>query len=390
MEDNSKQLYFDFDEYIRQGEPEAADSAKQWSAAIGLQAVDGLKPSQYLIETARRNIEGEITIDEVQELLRSYYANEANREKIEENNEEADKAAANIKRILSTRTLSFTANGYIATHRRIFDGVLKHAGELRKYDITKKEWVLRGDTVRYLNWEDLYRALEHDIQQERDFSYKGLTEEEKVKHICQFTAKLWQIHAFCEGNTRTTAVFLIQYLRSIGYDVDNDLFANHSWYFRNALVRANYRNSKLDIDYDIQFLERFFLNLLLGEKYELKNRYLIINAPDKWNSTQESTQENSQAKLGRTNDEDKKLGRNVEEVIEKLGRKAEKLGRKLGKNQIAIIHLICKDPQINTMQMARQIGISTTAIDNNIRQMRDVFIRHVGPNKGGHWEIIEN
>ncbi|MCF0219781.1 MAG: Fic family protein [Muribaculaceae bacterium] len=276
MEDKGKQLYLNFDEYVRQGEPEAAESAKQWSAAIGLQDVDGLKPSPYLIATAKRNIEGEITIDQVQELLQSYYATEANRAETGEGAEEADKAAANIKRILSTRTLSFSAIGFAAMHRRIFEGVMKHAGELRKYDITKKEWVLRGDTVRYLNWEDLQRALEYEIQQEKDFSYKGLMDVEKVKHLCRFASGLWQIHPFCEGNTRTTAVFLIQYLRSIGYDVDNDMFARHSWYFRNALVRANYKNLKLDIDYDYSYLERFFYNLLLGEQNELKNRHLLI------------------------------------------------------------------------------------------------------------------
>ena len=377
MAGKTKQLYFDFEEYIRQGEPEAADNAKQWQTAIGLQAVDGLKPSQYLIETAQRNIEGEITIDEVQELLRSYYASETNRNRIENDDEEADKAAANIKRILSTNTLAFNTNGYIATHRRIFEGVFKHAGELRKYDITKKEWVLKGDTVNYLNWEDLRRALDYDIQQERDFSYKGLTDEEKVRHLCRFTAGLWQIHAFREGNTRTTAVFLIQYLRSIGYKVNNDMFAYHSWYFRNALVRANYKNSDLGIDYDYQYLERFFFNLLLGDDNELKNRYLIINAPDNWNSTQENdgcTQE--------------RLGKNIDDILEKLGKRADQLGKKLGKNKVEIIKLIHQNPTISSVEMAKQIGISSTAIDNNIKQMRDVFIRRIGPKNGGHWEII--
>lgn len=373
MADRTKQLYFDFDEYIRQGEPVAADNAKQWQTAIGLQAVDGLKPSQYLVDTARRNIEGEITIDEVQELLRTYYASEANRH-VAEKDEEADKAAANIKRILSTKTLAFNTNGYIATHRRIFEGVFKHAGELRKYDITKKEWVLKGDTVNYLNWEDLRRAIDYDIQQERDFSYKGLTNVEKVKHLCRFTAGLWQIHAFCEGNTRTTAVFLIQYLRSIGYTVNNDMFARYSWYFRNALVRANYKNSELGIDYDYQYLERFFFNLLLGEDNELKNRYLVINAPDSWNCPQDNPQE--------------KLGKNMDDVLEKLGKKAKKLGKKLGKNKVEIIKLIHQDPAISSVEMAKQIGISPTAIDNNIRQMRDVFIRRIGPKNGGRWEII--
>ena len=278
----AKQLYIDFDEYIRQGEPEAAISAEQWKTAIGLQAVDGMTPSQYLIDVARRNIEGDLTMDEVQDLLHSYYASAANRDKIEENDEEADKASANIKRILSTNTLAFNTNGYIATHRRIFEGVFKHAGQLRKYDISKKEWVLNGETVNYLNWEDLRRALDYDIQQEKDFSYKGLSDDEKIKHLCRFTSGLWQIHPFCEGNTRTTAVFLIQYMRSIGYKVTNDMFAEHSWYFRNALVRANYKNSALGIDYDQVFLERFLRNMLLGEQWVLKNRYLVINPPQEF------------------------------------------------------------------------------------------------------------
>lgn len=370
----TKQPYFNFDEYIRQGEPDAAASAEQWQTAMGLQAVDGLKPSQYLIDTARRNIEGEITIDEVQDLLRSYYASEANRSVTGEDAEEADKAAANIKRILSTQTLAFNTNGFLSTHRRIFDGVMKHAGELRKYDITKKEWVLRGDTVNYLNWEDLRRAIDYDIQQEKAFSYKGLSNIEKVRHLCYFTADLWQIHAFPEGNTRTTAVFLIQYLRSIGYKVNNDMFAKHSWYFRNALVRANYKNSALGIDYDYQYLERFFRNLLLGENNELKTHHLVINAPDNWNETQKTATVACDGSF--------------EVVLGKLGEKAKKLGKKLGKNKIGILQLIYDNPNISTTQMSEKIGISTTAIDNNIRQMRDVFIKHIGPHKGGRWEII--
>lgn len=194
--------------------------------------------------------------------------------------EEADKVAANIKKILSSKTLAFNTNGFIATHRRIFEKVFKHAGKIRQFDITKKEWVLRGATVNYLNWEDIRNALDYDIQQERDFSYKHLSDDEKIKHICRFVSGLWQIHPFQEGNTRTTAVFIIQYLRSIGYDVTNNLFEEHSWYFRNALVRANYKNSQLGVDYDFSFLEKFFQNLLQNKNHELKNRYLIIDAPE--------------------------------------------------------------------------------------------------------------
>ncbi|MBO7618088.1 MAG: Fic family protein [Bacteroidales bacterium] len=277
-----EQHYIDFDEYIRQGEPAQREAAYAWSTAIGLQAVDGLTTSEYLNDLARRNIEGELTMDQVDKLLDSYYESKAVREAHDDDKNEADKASRNIKKILSVKTIDFTANGFVSLHRRIFDGVFKHAGQLRDYDITKKEWVLEGDTVNYLNWEDLRRALDYDIKQEREFSYKGLSQDDLVTHIAGFVSGLWQIHAFGEGNTRTTAVFTIQYLRSIGFDVENDLFAKHSWYFRNALVRANYKNAVKGIDYSPVYLERFFRNLLLGEQWDLRNRYLHIYPTEEW------------------------------------------------------------------------------------------------------------
>ena len=277
-----KQGYIDFDAYIRQGEPAQREAAYAWSTAIGLQAVDGLTTSEYLNDLARRNIEGELTMDQVDTLLDSYYESKTAREAHDDDKNEADKASRNIKKILSVKTVDFTANGFISLHRRIFEGVFKHAGQLRDYDITKKEWVLEGDTVNYLNWEDLRRALDYDIKQEREFSYKGLSQDDLVTHMTSFVSGLWQIHAFGEGNTRTTAVFTIQYLRSIGFDVENDLFAKHSWYFRNALVRANYKNAVKGIDYSPIYLERFFRNLLLGEQWDLRNRYLHIHPTEEW------------------------------------------------------------------------------------------------------------
>ena len=272
----------DFDEYIRQGEPDKKEKAYIWQTAIGLQAVDGLSTSEYLKEVAKRNIEGEITVDEVGKLVKNYYQSKTQREPDDDGKEEADRAAANIGKILSARTLDFSTAGYISLHRRIFEGVFKHAGKIRDYDITKKEWVLNGDTVNYLNSEDLRRALDYDIEQERQFSYKGLPTDEMIAHITRLVSGIWQIHAFGEGNTRTTAVFTIQYLRSIGFDINNDLFSKHSWYFRNALVRANYKNARLGIDYTPIYLERFFRNLLLGEQWDLRNRYLHIQATEEW------------------------------------------------------------------------------------------------------------
>ena len=276
------QDFSSFDEYLRQGEPNQKECASNWKTAIGLQAVDGLQPSAYLIDVAKRNIEGEISIEETRKLIDSYYQSKTARTPKEEEEEEADKVSTNIAKILSTKTFAFNTNGYVSLHRRIFEGVFKHAGEIRQYDIAKREWVLEGDTVNYLNWEDLRRALDWDIMQEKNFQYKGLSDDEKIEHIAEFVSGIWQIHAFREGNTRTTAVFTIQYLRSMGYKVNNEMFAKHSWYFRNALVRANYRNVQKDIEYSPIYLVRFFRNLLLGEEWVLKNRYLHIHPTEEW------------------------------------------------------------------------------------------------------------
>ena len=271
-----------FDEYLRQGEPSQKERAENWKTAIGLQAVDGLQPSAYLIDVAKRNIEGEISLDETRKLIDSYYQSKTVRTPKDEDEEEADKVSANIAKILASKTFAFNTNGYVSLHRRIFEGVFKHAGEIRQYDISKKEWVLEGDSVNYLNWEDLRRALDWDIEQEKNFQYKGLSDDEKIEHIAKFISGIWQIYAFREGNTRTTAIFTIQYLRSLGYEVNNEMFAKHSWYFRNALVRANYRNINKDIEYSPIYLVRFFRNLLLKDSWVLKNRYLHIRPTDDW------------------------------------------------------------------------------------------------------------
>ena len=278
----ANEQYINFDEYIRQGEPSKRERADAWRVAIGLQAVDGLKTSAYLQETARRNIEGDITIDEAKELVNQYYIKKTTHDEGDANVEEADKVSANISKLLQTDSFTYSVAGFAAIHKVIFEGVFKHAGRFRDYDITKKEWVLRGDTVFYAHWEDLNMTLQYDLDQERQFNYKSLDKNQLVEHIAKFVSGLWQIHPFGEGNTRTTAIFTIKYLRSLGFDVNNDLFEQHSWYFRNALVRANYHNVEKGIDYEPVFLERFFRNLLLGEDNALKNRYMMINPPEEW------------------------------------------------------------------------------------------------------------
>ena len=265
-----------FKEYIKQSEPNKRDKGYAWHTAIGLQAVDGLKPSKYLIDTAIKNIEGDISIDEAQELLNTYYE-ENPKADTEDRTEEADKVAVRIAKILSEKAFSFTPNEYISIHKKLFAGIYGHAGKLRDYNITKKEWVLNGATVLYGSASELRATLDYDFAEEKKFSYKNLSMEDIIHHLAIFVSRLWQIHVFGEGNTRTTAVFFIKYLRTLGFDVTNDIFAENAWYFRNSLVRANYNDLKNGVHETTEYLELFLRNLLLDEKNELHNRSMHIS-----------------------------------------------------------------------------------------------------------------
>ena len=265
-----------FKEYIKQTEPGKRDKGYAWHTAIGLQAVDGLKPSKYLIDTAIKNIKGDISIDEAQKLLNTYYE-ENPKADTEDRTEEADKVAVRIAKILSEKAFSFTPNEYISIHKKLFTGIYGHAGKLRDYNITKREWVLNGATVLYGSASELRATLDYDFSEEKKFSYKNLSMEEIIHHLAIFVSRLWQIHVFGEGNTRTTAVFFIKYLRTLGFDATNDIFAENAWYFRNALVRANYNDLRNGVHETTEYLELFLRNLLLDEKNELHNRSMHIS-----------------------------------------------------------------------------------------------------------------
>lgn len=274
---NENKWQYDLEEYIKQGEPEQADRSAAWQTAIGLQAVDGLTTSAYLLEAAKAHIEGKIDIAGVQKRLQSYYEERKDRKSIEADTMEADIVSARITELLGEKTFQFSPAEWQAIHRRLFSGVFDHAGQIRTYNITKREWVLKGETVLYASCDSIKDTLDYDFSMEKQFSYEGLTALQAVKHIARFTSVIWQIHPFCEGNTRTTAVFIIKYLKTFGFLVSNDVFAENSWYFRNALVRANYNDIQNGIHATTKFLEWFFENLLLGYHHDLKNRYLHVD-----------------------------------------------------------------------------------------------------------------
>lgn len=212
-----------FKEYIRESEPDKRDKGYAWHTAIGLQAVDGLKTSEYLVHTAVRNIEGEISFKEANTLLQAYYRENPSRN-AGDRTEEADKVSARIAVLLSENAFSFTPNELLFIHRKLFTGIYPHAGRVRDYNITKKEWVLDGATVIYGSATELRATLDYDFSEEKKFSYRNLSMDEIIHHLALFISRLWQIHVFGEGNTRTTAVFFIKYLRTLGFDVTNDIF----------------------------------------------------------------------------------------------------------------------------------------------------------------------
>lgn len=392
----------DFEEYIRNSEPAKKEKTYAWTTAIGLQQVDGLTPSKYLFETAKRNIDGEISVAEATSIIDSYYESKTDRSGNDnERTEEADKVSSRIAQILSEKSFNFSPSYLIALHGRLFAGIFKFAGKIRDYDISKKEWVLDGDSVMYGAAFELKAALDYDFEQERHFSYKNLTLEETVKHITFFVSRLWQIHAFGEGNTRTTAVFTIKYLRSLGFNADNELFAENSWYFRNALVRANYNNLQKGIHENQEFLEKFFRNLLLGEHNELKNRFLHIRAKDfleiKENDKNvtanygkvTANNENDTRNVKKVSVNDKNVIRNVTVNSENISVNNKNITVKLTQTQKDILNLIKENPCITQNEIASKLNIARETVNRNMKKLQqEKIIQRLGADKNGSWKIL--
>jgi fido (protein-threonine AMPylation protein) len=335
-----------FEEYLRQGEPNKSEKAKVWKTAIGLQQIDGLKPSDYLIETARQNIEGDITIEEVKQRIDNYYKQQPTQTN-EDRTEEADKVSVRIAEMLGEKTFTFSPVEYLNIHRRLFQGIYKFAGKIRDYNITKQEWVLNGETVLYGSAESLKATLEYDFEQEKQFSYKGLSLQETIEHIAQFISYLWQIHIFGEGNTRTTAIFLIKYLRTFGFKVNNELFEQHSWYFRNALVRANYKNHTKNIHATNEFLLRFFGNLLLGENNTLQNREMHVHYADTVKPQNDTVND-------------------------------------------TVFSLIKQNKNITATEISERLNMSLSTVRRKIKNLKEQeIIERIGSDKTGCWKIIE-
>ena len=338
-------------EYIKQGEPTKVEKTKAWETAIGLQEVDGLEPSKYLIKTAKEHIEGTIDIKQAKKRIDEYYEVQGSRKNIENQNEEADKVSVRITEILSEKAFNFSPTELLNIHKKLFKDVIDGAGKYRDYNITKKEWILNGDTVIYASFETIKETLEYDFEQEKNFSYKGLNIDESIKHLCRFTSNIWQVHPFCEGNTRTIAVFIIKYLKTFGFNINDETFAKNSWYFRNSLVRANYKNFEENVFEDTSFLEKFFYNLLTNANYELKNRYTHID------------------NVKNTNDSNLKCNNCTLE-------------------EQAIINIIQINSTVTQKEIAEQINKSLRTVKNYMIEMQKKgLIQRKNSKKTGEWKV---
>ena len=356
-----KNWQFELEEYIKQGEPDRAEKSEAWQTAIGLQAVDGLNTSEYLLDTAKDHIEGKITIDEAQKRIYSYYEQRTNRTELEDSTKEADIVSARITKLLGEKAFQFSPAEWITIHRRLFEGVFDHAGQIRQYNISKKEWILNGETVIYADFNSIRDTLDYDFATEKNFYYEGLSVEASVKHLAKFASDIWQIHPFGEGNTRATAVFMIKYMKTFGFRVNNDAFRENSWYFRNALVRANYNDLQKGIHSTTKFLELFFANLLLGTNHELKNRYMHVDFVDEKASQSINT-------------------KSPKCQFDTLDCTLEEL---------AVLELVAKNPTVKQQEIVEATGKSIATIKRIMKSLQDKnYIRRESGKRYGKWEVL--
>ena len=327
-----------------------------WKTAIGLQAVDNLTPSEHLIQLAQEHIEGRKTIDEVEKLAEGYYQDADKRKSAETIRQaEADLVSARIAKFLETKTFTLTENSLKVVHKRLFAGFDDYSpGKYRTIDIVKSEWVLDGDTVQYGHWEMLEDEIALLIRQEQSFDYSRITKEARVNHLVDFTSKLWVLHPFLEGNTRTVAILIVKYLRSLGFDIDNQPFEKDSWYFRNALVRANYRNAAIGIAAEDTHITRFFRYLLLNEKSEFKNRTVHIY----WEKESSDP-----------------INDPINDPISSIAK--------------LVLQEIVTNPHITYDELAAAVEKSRATVKRAIGELKEAnLIVRVGSRKDGHWKTL--
>lgn len=357
--------YKEFERYLASGEPGVEERARNWSMAIGLQDVDRLKPSEFLLEQAKANIEGRISSEEVGKRLEEYYSQKSVREKAEADGTfVADRVADRINLLLAEKAFTFSPMELSRIHGFLFKDVLPHAGQFRTYNITKNQWILDGDTISYGSAGSLSELLNYDFGEEKKFDYSTVSSAEAIKHIMRFISGIWQIHAFGEGNTRTIAVFLIKYLRSFGFEVNNESFEKHSWFFRNALVRSQYENIPKGIHRTFEPLERFMDFAVFGIPADLRKRTLHI----RWDGAKPQNE----------------VPKPQNDVLK------TSLSSMLSLKDMAVIRQIQNNPNISITAIAANTRLSKSTIDRVIRALKEKgLLTRTGAKNNATWIILK-
>lgn len=273
---SERELDSSINDYIETETPKNYVKQLEWDMAIGLQEVDNLKPSKYLKNLLQKNITGEKTIYEVEKELKEYYVEKEKNNDVNHNEFECDLVSTRIVELLQEDNFELSVDYLKYVHKYLFQDVYEFAGEFRKVDFSKHERILNNDSVAYGDHKLLEQSLDYDITLEKNKNYNEMNIVDVINNIADFSSRIWQIHPFREGNTRTIALFIEKYLVSMGYNVDNTMFKDKSVYYRNALVRSNYFNNYLNIKEDNSFLIKFYGNLLLGKNNNLHSRDLIV------------------------------------------------------------------------------------------------------------------
>ncbi len=265
-------------------EPMASPSnlGSSWDIAIGLQEVDGLKPSGYLRSLAAETVEGDLSLDAAGKAIRAYYKlRDESGEATDAGEREADLVSQRITELLARRAFVMAPSMLAHIHRHLFqdlDDAVYAPGSYKTDQLVKREYILNGDSVLYGAPEFIDNALAMFFAGEASYVYGASMSADDIGHLAEFVSHIWQVHPFKEGNTRTIAVFTELYLDHLGFDAANEPFANNARYFRDALVRANYRNAKAGIMPDLKYLIRFFENMLHEAGNELRSRDMLCEA----------------------------------------------------------------------------------------------------------------
>ena len=265
--------------YLTSRNKQEREACLLWLTAFGIQSVVDLKPSADLLRIIINHIEGKYDIERTRSEVRAFYHEQHKQSHGGGHHhrfEEADKVAVRIVDYFERGEFELTPESFSFAHRSMFHNLYHNSGQLREAAASKKEWVLGNTAVLYPKHEEIKPYLNYLFSNERSIDLSKLTPQHRLRHLCEFIAKLFMINAFQYANSRATFVYSMKYFLSLGYHFQNDTFFREAWFFRNAIIRACYTNMHQGVYPTTMHMEMFLGNLFLNEENELRNHRMVI------------------------------------------------------------------------------------------------------------------